>query len=125
MLLGAYYLWGVGGGDAEVSDVVELHSGGDVRAALDEGIPDAGAIGEDVGQFFDPDRIFDGVGIAGEHLECAHGAEGAVDEEGDVVGVNGTGVAGFDDDGGLAADGGGVIEIACGGGIAGTFAPDD
>src|SRR6266851_9335712 len=34
-------------------------------------------------------------------------------------------MAGFDDDGGLAADGGGVIEVASCGGIAGAFAPDD
>ena len=65
------------------------------------------------------------MGIAGEHLEGAHGAEGAVDEEGDVIGFDGSGVAGFDDDGRLAADRGGVIKVAGGGGIGGAFAPDD
>src|SRR5260370_28887378 len=62
-----------------VGDGAELHSGGDVGAALDEGIPDAGAVGEDVLQFFHPNGIFDGVRIAGEHLQCAHGAAGAID----------------------------------------------
>src|SRR5258705_13453347 len=60
--------------------------------------------------------------IAGENLQCAHGTEGAVDEEGEVVGLDGAGVAGFDNDGGLAADGGGVIEIAGGGGVRGALA---
>src|SRR5882672_3484151 len=63
--------------------------------------------------------------IAGENLQCAHGTEGAVDEEGEVVGLDGAGVAGFDNDGGLAADGGGVIEIAGGGGVRGALAPDN
>ena len=31
-----------------VGDGAEFHSGGDVGAALDEGIPDAGALGENV-----------------------------------------------------------------------------
>jgi len=31
--------------------------------------------------------------IAGENLQCAHGTEGAVDEEGEVVGLDGAGVA--------------------------------
>src|SRR5216684_21359 len=63
--------------------------------------------------------------IAGEHFEGAHGAEGAVDEEREVVGFYGAGVAGFDDDGRFAADGGGVVEIASGGGVGGALAPDD
>ncbi len=112
-------------GTALIGDGAELHSGGDVGAALDEGIPDAGTVCEDVHHFFDPDGIFDGVRVAGEHFEGAHGAESAVDEEGEVVGVDGAGVAGFDDDGGFAADGSGVIEIAGGGGVGGALAPDN
>ena len=95
-------LRGVGGGDADIGDVVaffeggdgvdveddagdggaglsdgfaevvgdgaEFHAGGDVGAALDERIPDSGAVGEDVFEFFDPDGILDGVRVAGEHL---------------------------------------------------------
>src|SRR6266851_1860643 len=108
-----------------IGDGAELHSGGNVGAAFDEGIPDAGAVGEDINEFFDPDGIFDGMRIAGEHFQGAHGAEGVVDEEGEVVGVDGAGVAGFDNDGRLAANGSGVIEIAGGGGIGGALAPDD
>src|SRR5260370_14331873 len=108
-----------------VGDGAELHSGGDVGAALDQGIADAGAIGQDVDQLFDPDGIFYGMRIAGKHFQGAHGAEGAVDEEGEVVGIDGAGVAGFNDDGGLAADCGGVIEVAGGGGVGGALAPDD
>jgi len=63
--------------------------------------------------------------VAGEHLQGAHGAESAVDEEGDVVGVNGAGVAGFDDDGRLAANGGGVVEVACGAAVSVFFAAKD
>src|SRR5258708_34654523 len=63
--------------------------------------------------------------IAGENLQVADGTGGAVDEEGEVVGLDGAGVAGFDNDGGLAADGGGVIEIAGGGGVRGALAPDN
>src|SRR5713101_4616580 len=51
-----------------VGDGAELHAGGDVGAALDERIPDAGTVCEDVHQFFDPDGIFDGVGVAGEYF---------------------------------------------------------
>src|SRR5216684_2820822 len=108
-----------------IGDGAELHSGGNVGAAFDEGIPDAGAVGEDVNEFFDPDWIFDGMRIAGEHFQGAHGAEGAVDEESQVVGLDGAGVAGFDDDRGFAADRGGVIEVAGGGGVGGALAPDD
>src|ERR1700694_5128549 len=63
--------------------------------------------------------------IAGEHLQSAHGAESAVDEESEVVGFDSAGVAGFDNDGRFAADGGGVIKVACGGGVGGALAPDD
>src|SRR5437899_7789864 len=35
----------------------EFHSGGDVGAALDEGIPDAGSVSEDVDELFNPNRI--------------------------------------------------------------------
>src|SRR5207237_4259142 len=70
-------------------------------------------------------RIFDGVRLAWKHSERAHGAEGAVDEESDVIGLDCAGVPGFDNDGRLAADGSRVIEITGGGGIGGTFAPDD
>src|SRR5713226_9509050 len=108
-----------------IGDGAELHSGGNVGAAFDEGIPDAGAVGEDINEFFDPDWIFDRMRIAGEHFQGAHGAESAVDEEGEVVGVDGAGVAGFDNDRRLAADGSGVIEIAGGRGVGGAFAPDD
>src|SRR5207244_6204103 len=72
-----------------------------------------------------PDGILDGMRIAGEHLEGAHGAESAVDEESEVVGFDGARVTGLDDDGRLAADGGGVIEIAGGGGVGGALAPDN
>src|SRR5260370_358869 len=108
-----------------VGDGAELHSGGDVGAAFDEGIPDAGAVGEDVLQFFDPNGIFDGVRIAGEHLQGAHGGEGAIDKQRDVVGLDGAGVTGFHDDGRLAADGSGVVKVAGGGGVARAFAPND
>jgi len=64
-----------------------------------------------IDDFIEPDRILDGMRVAGKHFEGAHGAEGAVDEEGEVVGFDGARVTSFDDDGGLAADGGGVIEI--------------
>src|SRR6266480_870229 len=63
--------------------------------------------------------------IAGKQLEGAHGTESAVDEESEVVGLDGARVTGFDDDGRFAADGSGVIEIAGGGGVGGAFAPDD
>src|SRR6266481_7500033 len=63
--------------------------------------------------------------FAGKHFQGAHSAEGAVDEESDVIGLDGAGVAGFDDDGKLAANGGGVIEEASGGGDGGALAPDD
>ena len=108
-----------------VGDGAELHAGGDVCAALNEGIPDAGAVGEDIDEFFNPDGILDGMRIAGEHFQGAHGADSAVDEESEVVGFDGARVTGFDDDGRLAADGGGVIEVAGCGGVAGAFAPDD
>src|SRR6266849_1767941 len=108
-----------------IGDGAELHSGGNVGAAFDEGIPDAGAVGEDINEFFDPDWIFDRMRIAGNHFQGAHGAKSAVDEEGEVVGVDGAGVTGFDNDGRLATDGGGVIEVASGGEVARTFAPDD
>src|SRR6267378_4307685 len=108
-----------------IGDGAKLQSGGNVGSPLDEWIPDSGAVGEDVGEFFNPDGIFDGMGVAGKHFEGAHGAEAPVDEEGEVVGFDSAGVAGFDDDGGFAADGGGVIEIASGGGIGGALAPDD
>src|SRR2546427_419959 len=108
-----------------IGDGAKLHSGGNVGSALDEGIPDSRAVGEDVCEFFNPDRIFDGMRIAGKDFEGAHGAEGAGDEEREVVGFDGAGVARFDDDGGFAADGGSVIEIASGGGVGGALAPDD
>src|SRR6266850_1602895 len=108
-----------------IGDGAKLHSGGNVGSTLDEGIPDSGAVGEDVGEFFNPDGIFDRMGIAGKDFEGAHGAEGAVDKESEVVGFDSAGVAGFDDDGGFAADGGGVIEIAGCGRVGGAFAPDD
>src|SRR5467141_495865 len=63
--------------------------------------------------------------IAGEHLQGAHGAESAVDEESEVVCFDSAGVASFDDDGRFAADGGGVIEVAGGGGVRGALAPDN
>jgi len=119
---------GAGLGDdfaEEVSDIAEFHAGGDVSAAFDERVPDAGAVGKDVFEFIEPDGVFDRVRLAGEHFEGAHGTEGAVDEEGEVVGVDCASVAGFDDDGGLAADGGGVIKVAGGGEVGGAFAPDD
>src|SRR2546425_8567448 len=99
-----------------IGDGAKLHSGGNVGSALDEGIPDSRAVGEYVRELFNPDGILDRMRIAGEHFEGAHGAEGAVDEECEVVRFHGAGMAGFDDDGGFAADGGGVIEIARGGG---------
>src|SRR5882672_9439609 len=119
---------GAGLGDdfaEEVSDIAELHTGFDVGAAFHERIEDAKLLAEDVNDFIEPDRILDGMRVAGKHFEGAHGAEGAVDEERKVVGFDGTGVAGFDDDGGFAADGGGVIEVASGGRISGALAPDD
>src|ERR1700674_494942 len=108
-----------------IGDGAKLHSGGNVGSALDEGIPDSRAVGEDVGEFFNPHGIFDWMRIAREDFEGAHGAEGAVDEEGEVVGFDGAGMAGFDDDGGFATDGGSVIEVASGGGIGGALAPDN
>ncbi len=120
--------WSAGRGDNFtdiVGDDAQLHSGRDVSAAFDEGIPDARAIGEDVHQFFNPNGIFDGTRVAREHLQGAHGAEGAVDEEGDVVGVDGASVAGFDDDGRFSMDRGGVVEVAGGHEVGGAFAPDD
>src|SRR5258708_40240574 len=63
--------------------------------------------------------------IAGEHLQGAHGAESAVDEESEVVGFDSAGVAGFHDDGRFAADGGGVIEVAAGGGVRWSVAADN
>src|SRR5260370_18222395 len=59
----------------------ELHSGGNVGAAFDEGIPDAGAVGEDINEFFVPDGIFDGMRIPGEHFHSTHGAAGALHHE--------------------------------------------
>src|SRR5260370_24352227 len=108
-----------------VGDDAELHARGDVSAALDEGIPDAGAVGEDINEFFNPDGIFDGMRIAGKHLEGAHGAESAVDEESEVVGFAGSSVPGFDDTRRFAAHGSGVIQIPRGAGVGGAFAPDD
>src|SRR5882762_6479937 len=108
-----------------ISDGAKLRSRGNVGSAFDQGIPDSRAVGEHVSEFFNPDGIFDRMRIASEDFESAHRAQGAVDEEGEVVGFDGAGVAGFDDDGGFAADGGGVIEVASGGGIAGALAPDD
>src|SRR6266850_1248852 len=119
---------GAGLGDdfaEEVSDIAELHTGFDVGAAFHERIEDAKLLAEDVDDFIEPDRILDGMRVAGKHFEGAHGAESAVDEKREVVGFDGTGVAGFNDDGGFAADGGGVIEIASGGGVSGAFTPDD
>src|SRR6267142_4491404 len=86
-----------------IGDDAKLHSGGYEGSALDEGIPDSRAVGEDIRQFFNPDGIFDGMRIAGEDFEGAHGAEGSVDEEGEVVGFDRPGMASFDDDGGFAA----------------------
>src|SRR6267142_1091362 len=108
-----------------IGDGAKLHSGGNVGSALDQGIPDSRAAGEHVSEFFNPDGIFDRMRIAREDFEGAHRAEGAADEEGEVVGFDGAGVAGFDDDRGFAADRGGVIEVASGGGICGALAPDD
>src|SRR5260370_10997631 len=108
-----------------IGDGAELHSGGNVGAAFDEGIPDAGAVGEDINEFFDPDGIFDGMRIAGEHFQGAHGAESAVDEEGEVVGLDGAGVAGFGNGGRVAAGGRGVIETRGGGGGRGALGPAD
>src|SRR5437660_11810 len=108
-----------------VGDGAEFHSGGNKGAALDEGIPNARTVSEDVDQFFNPNRIFDGVRLARKHFEGTHGAEGAVDEERDIIGLDRAGVAGFDDDGRLAVHRSGVIEIARGSGISGTFAPDN
>src|SRR5260370_4706165 len=107
-----------------IGDGAEVQSGGSVGGAFAEGIPDAGGVGEDINEFFDPDGIFDGMRIAGEHFQGAHGAESAVDEEGEVVGLDGAGVAGFDNDGRLAADGSGVIEIGGGSKVGGGVAPD-
>src|SRR5260370_40612449 len=107
-----------------IGDGAELHSGGNVGAAFDGGIPDAGAVGEDINEFFDPDGIFDGMRIAGEHFQEAHGAESAVDEEGEVVGLDGAGVAGLGDDVRLGADGRGVVEIAGGSKVGGARAAD-
>src|SRR5438132_7697491 len=81
-----------------VGDGAEFHSGGDIGAALDEGIPDAGTVSEDVDEFFNPDGILDGVRLTGKHFERPHGAERAVDEERNIIGLYGTGVAGLDDD---------------------------
>src|SRR5258706_99193 len=52
--------------------------------------------------------------IAGENLQCAHGTEGAVDEEGEGVGLDGAGVAGLGSAGGLAADGR-TVTVTCSG----------
>jgi len=65
------------------------------------------------------------VRLARKHFKRAHGAEGAVDEESDVIGLDGAGVAGFDDDRRLAAHRSRVIEIARSSGISGAFAPDN
>ncbi len=108
-----------------IGDGAELHPGGNVSSSLDEGIPDSRAVGENVSKFFNPDGIFDGMGFAGEHFEGAYAAESAVDEEGEVVGFDSARMTGFDHDGGFAADGGGVIEIASGGGVGGALAPDN
>src|SRR4029077_624937 len=88
-----------------IGDGAELHPGGNVSSSLHEGIPDSRAVGEDVSKFFNPDGIFDGMGVAGEDFEGAHGAESAVDEEGEVVGFDGARMTGFDHDGRFAADG--------------------
>src|SRR5260370_1289756 len=92
-----------------MGDGAELHSGGNVGAGFDEGIPDAGAVGEDINEFFDPDGIFDGMRIAGEHFQGAHGAESADDEEGEVGGLDGAGGSGFNNDAKRCGDAAGVV----------------
>jgi len=62
-----------------------FHASGDVGAALDEGIPDAGAVGEDIDEFVSIQTGFSmGCGSPGSILRGAHGAERAVDEESEV-----------------------------------------
>jgi len=127
-------LGGVGGGDAEVCDVVALFQRRNSVDVEDDGGDRSTGFGDDfadvVGDgakasfrrrtyvprltrgyqmpgpsartstnFFDPHRIFDVARFARKHFQGAHGAESAIDEESDVVGLDGAGVPSFDDDG--------------------------
>src|ERR1700730_3584833 len=109
----------------EVRHIAKFHACFDVRATLDERIEDTKLFSGDVDYLIQPDGIFDRVRLAGEHLEGRHGAERAVDQEREVVGFDRAGVAGFDDDGRFTANRSGVVEIASGGRVGRTFAPDD
>src|SRR5215469_2173817 len=106
-----------------VGDQAELHALLNIGAALHQWVPNAGAVGQDIDHSVEPDGIFDGPRASGKHLESAHGAECSVDQKGDVIRFDDTGIASFDDDGRFTASRSGVVEVASGAQIGGTVAP--
>ena len=86
-----------------IGDVTEFHACLGKRSALDQRIPDAGAVGENVNDFFQPNWIFDVVGLARKHLQGAHSAECAVNKKRHVIGFDGAGISRLHDDGRFSA----------------------
>jgi hypothetical protein len=95
-----------------IGDIADLHTFLDVCSTLDERIPDAGALRDDVNDSLKPDRILNGMRIAGKHFERAHHAERAVDEQGNVVTLHRPCITRFDDDGRFATGRRGIVEVA-------------
>src|SRR5215469_3876601 len=97
-----------------VSDKADFHALLNIGTTLRKRVPNARAAGQDIHDSVEPDGIFDGPRVSRKHFESAHGAECPVDEEGDVIPFDGTGIASFDDDRGFAASGGSVVQVASG-----------
>ena len=106
-----------------VGDKADFHALLHVGATLHKRVPNAGAIRQDIHDSVEPDGIFDGPRVSGKHFESAHGAECPVDEESDVIRLDGAGIASFDDDRRFPASSGGVVEVASDGKVGGTVAP--
>src|SRR5215469_9070694 len=108
-----------------VGDKADFHALLNVGAAPHKRVPNAGAIRQDIDDSVEPDGILDGPRLSWEHFESAHGAECPVDEEGDVIRLDGPGIASFDDHGRFAASSGGVVKVASGGKVGGAVTPYD
>ena len=108
-----------------VGDKADFHALLNVGPTLHKRVPNARAVGQDIHDPVEPDRILDGPRTPGKHFESAHGVECPVDEQSDVIPFDGTGIASFDNDGRFAASSRGVVEVSSGAQVGGTVAPNN
>src|SRR5271169_881616 len=68
-----------------VGDKADFHALLNIGTALHKRVPNARAVGQDIHDSVEPDRILDGPRVPWKHFESAHGVECALDEEVDVI----------------------------------------